>query len=142
MQGPQAWLAYLRSFEEAGPANGLSLKVIFHHAAPLARHQKSLEWAEVAIRAAELDSRRGSDTEREESLLKAMTLRSWFISQMGSRRPVGPRPILSASKQGTPSEPAKPQLRAAVQGSIRQSGRSPDRQAAALLRRRPPQAQG
>ena len=88
MQGPEAWLAYLRSVEEAGPANGLSLKVIF----PLARHQKSLEWAEVAIRAAELDSRRGSDTEREESLLNAMTLRSWFISQMGSRRPVGRAP--------------------------------------------------
>ena len=85
MQGPLAWLAYLRNFEETGRANGLSLQVIFHHAAPLAKHQRSLDWAEVAIRAAELDSNSGSDTEREESLLSAMTLRSWFISQMGSR---------------------------------------------------------
>ena len=85
MQGPEAWLAYLHSFEESGRANGLSSQVIFHHAAPLAKHQRSLEWAEVAIRAAELASHGGSDTEREESLLNAMTLRSWFISQMGSR---------------------------------------------------------
>ena len=82
---PEAWLAYLHPFEGGEPITGLSMQVIFHHAAPLAKKQASLGWAEVAIRAAELEARNGNHIEREESLLNAMNLRSWFISKMGSR---------------------------------------------------------
>jgi hypothetical protein len=61
------------------------MQVIFQYAAPLAEKGESLEWAEVAVRAAELDASRNTGTVREEALLDAMRLRSWFICRHGSR---------------------------------------------------------
>jgi hypothetical protein len=84
-EGPQAWLAYLRPFEEGESTSVLSMLLIYPHAAGLAKDQGSLEWAEVAVRAAELDARNHSGTEREDALLRAMRLRAWFISKLGSR---------------------------------------------------------
>jgi hypothetical protein len=84
-KGPEAWCAYLRPFEEGQPLTGLNMQVIFHYAAPLATNQESLDWGEVAIRAAELEALNRSRTDREDALLRAMQLRSWFIAKMGSR---------------------------------------------------------
>ena len=84
-KGPEAWRAYLRPFEEGQPLTGLSMQVIFHYIAPSATDQGSLDWAEVAIRAAELEALNSSGTEREDALLRAMKLRSRFIAKMGSR---------------------------------------------------------
>jgi hypothetical protein len=84
-KGPEAWREYLRPFEEGQPLTGLSMLVIFQYAAPLAKDQDSLDWGEVAIRAAELEALNRSGTEREDALLRAMQLRSWFIAKMGSR---------------------------------------------------------
>ena len=84
-KGPEAWRAYLRPFEEGQPLTDLNMLVIFHYVAPLAKHQGSLDWAEVAVRAAELQGLNRSGTEREDALQWAMRLRSWFIVKMGSR---------------------------------------------------------
>ena len=84
-EGPEAWRAYLRPLEEGKPITGLSMLVIYHYAAVLAKKQGSLDWAEVAVRAAEVEARNRSGVEREDALLWAMQLRSWFISKMGSR---------------------------------------------------------
>jgi hypothetical protein len=84
-EGPEAWRAYLRPFEEGQPLTGPSMQVIFHYAAPLAKDQGSLDWAEVAVRSSELEALNCSGTERENALLRAMRLRSWFIAKMGSR---------------------------------------------------------
>jgi len=84
-EGPEAWRAYLRPFEEGQTLTGLSMQVIFHYAAPLAKDQGSLDWAEVAVRSCELEALNCSGTERENALLRAMQLRSWFITKMGSR---------------------------------------------------------
>jgi len=84
-EGPEAWRAYLRPLEEGKPITGLSMLVIYPYAANLAKKQGSLDWAEVAVRAAEVEARNRSGVEREDALLWAMQLRSWFISKMGSR---------------------------------------------------------
>ena len=84
-KGPEAWLAYLRPFEEGEALTGLSMEVIFHYAAPSVKDQSTLDWGEVAIRAAELEARNSTGTQREDVLLRAMQLRSWFIAKMGSR---------------------------------------------------------
>ena len=84
-KGPEAWRAYLRPFEEGETLTGLSMLVIFPYAASLARDQLSLEWAEIAVRAAELEATNRGAVEREDALLSAMRLRAWFISKMGSR---------------------------------------------------------
>lgn len=84
-EGPEAWRAYLHPFEEGIPLTGLSMQVIFHHTAPLAKNKESLDWAEVAVRAADLEALNCSGTERENAQLRAMRLRSWFIAKMGSR---------------------------------------------------------
>lgn len=102
-KGPEAWRAYLRPLEEGQPLTGLSMQVIFHYAAPVAKDQGSLDWAEVAIRAAELEARNRSRTEREDALLRAMRLRSWFIAKMGSRpnhRVLGKEIILHWAMEG------------------------------------------
>ena len=83
-EGPEAWRAYLRPLEEGKPITGLSMLVIYHYAAVLAKKQGSLDWAEVAVRAAELEARNCSGASRENALLWAMQLRSWFIAKMGS----------------------------------------------------------
>jgi hypothetical protein len=84
-KGPEVWRAYLRPFEEGQPLTGLNMLVIFHYVAPLAKDQGSLDWAEVAVRAAELQGLNRGGTEREDALEWAMRLRSWFIAKMGSR---------------------------------------------------------
>ena len=85
-KGPEAWSAYLHRFEDDPQlTSGLSMLVIFHYVAPLAKNQKSLDWGEVAVRAAELEARNCSGVERENALLWAMKLRSWFICNIGSR---------------------------------------------------------
>ncbi len=82
---PEAWLAYLRHHNNEESTAGLSTDVIFHHASVLAKSQSSLAWARVAIEAVELSAERSSGVEREAELLRAMRLRSWFISKVGSR---------------------------------------------------------
>jgi len=85
-KGPEAWNAYLRPFEDDPQlTSGLSMLVIFHYVAPLAKKQSSLDWGEVAVRAAELEARNCGGVERENALLWAMNLRSWFICRNGSR---------------------------------------------------------
>jgi hypothetical protein len=84
-KGPEEWRAYLRPLEAGEPMTALSMLVVYPYAAGLAREQISLDWAEVAVRAAELEARNQSGVERENALLWAMQLRSWFISKMGSR---------------------------------------------------------
>ncbi|UWZ82489.1 hypothetical protein [Occallatibacter riparius] len=85
-KGPEAWSAYLRRFEDDPQLTSrLSMQVIFHYAAPLAKDRESLDWGEVAVRAAELEARNCSGVEHENALLWAMNLRSWFICKMGSR---------------------------------------------------------
>jgi len=83
-KGPEAWREYLRPFEEGAPLTGLSMQVIFQYAARLANDQ-NLDWAEVAVRAAELEARNCTGSERENALLWAMNLRSRFICKMGTR---------------------------------------------------------
>jgi hypothetical protein len=82
---PEAWLSYIRHQDRDNTAAGLSMDVIYSHAAVLAKKQHSLEWARVAIEAAELWAHRTVGVERESALLRAMKLRSWFVSKMGSR---------------------------------------------------------
>jgi hypothetical protein len=85
-KGPEAWSSYLHRFEDDPQlTSGLSMQVIFHHVAPLATRQDSLDWGEVAVRAAELEARNCCGVERENALLWAMNLRSWFICRKGSR---------------------------------------------------------
>jgi len=84
-EGPKAWRAYLDPFEDGNTTPGLSMLVIFHYVAPLAKKQGSLDWAEVAVRAAELEARRSGGIESENARFWAMQLRSWFIGKMGSR---------------------------------------------------------
>ena len=83
-QSPEAWLAYLRRYEDRVDT-GLSMQVIFDYAVRLAKEHESLEWAEVAVRAAELAASQDCGVEREQDLQRAMRLRTWFISRMGSR---------------------------------------------------------
>src|SRR5580692_5286750 len=79
---PEVWLAYLRPFEEGQALTGLNMQVIFHYTAPKATKQESLGWAEVAVRAAELEALDSSDPVRENAMVRAMRLRSWFIARM------------------------------------------------------------
>ena len=84
-KGPEAWRGYLHPFEDGKTIPGLSMLVIFHYVAPLAKEQGSLDWAEVAVRAVELEARMSSGIESENARFWAMRLRSWFIAKMGSR---------------------------------------------------------
>jgi len=85
-KAPEAWSAYLRRFEDDPQLeSGLSMQVIFHHVAPIAKDQESLEWGEIAVRAAELEARTFDPIVREFWQQHAMGLRAWFISEMGSR---------------------------------------------------------
>jgi hypothetical protein len=89
-KGPEAWRAYLRPFEDGETITGLSMHLIYDYAVGLAMRQGSLDWAEVAIRAAALEasnynaSVRQKEIVREDAQVRAMGLRAWFISQMGS----------------------------------------------------------
>jgi hypothetical protein len=50
-----------------------------------ARSEQSLEWAGIAVRAAALHALEGGGEQRAATLWKAMALRAWFISKMGSQ---------------------------------------------------------
>ena len=84
-EGPRAWLTFLRPFEKGEAISPLSMLIIHPFAAARAKEQNSLDWAGVAVRAAELEARNQSGIPREDALLSAMRLRSWFIAKMGSR---------------------------------------------------------
>ncbi|HEX6772982.1 MAG TPA: hypothetical protein VF126_13195 [Acidobacteriaceae bacterium] len=78
-QPPNVWLDYIRQCEAGKQTPGLSFDLIIHYAVPRAEKEASLDWAEVAIRAAELASVAWTDGLRE-----AMRIRAQFISKMGS----------------------------------------------------------
>ncbi len=84
---PARWLDAMKPFEEGllRPERN-SMLAIYEVAALSAEEDRSLEWAEVAVRAADLDVREASnEAEREGSLLRAMRLRCLFISAVGAR---------------------------------------------------------
>jgi hypothetical protein len=84
-QGPE-WLgAYLRQFEEGKPIPH-SMIGIEAGAASRARSLKNLQWADIAVRAAALHALESEGEQRAAALWKAMAIRAWFISEMGSRR--------------------------------------------------------
>src|SRR5215472_7087441 len=86
-KGPEAFSAYLRRFEDDPQLrSGLSMLVIYGHSAYLAKKQSNQDWAEIAVRAAELEALTSTnEIGRQDSRWMAMQLRSWFISKMGSR---------------------------------------------------------
>ena len=80
------WLsAYLREFEAGAPFPSNTMLGIFEGAAGRARLENSLEWAGIALRAAELWALEDGGVCRHSALLKAMQHRAGFISRMGSR---------------------------------------------------------
>lgn len=82
-RGPQ-WLdQYLRKFELGELALNNCLIGILDGAASQAYRLSSIEWAGIAIRAAELMAE--NETDREFALQRAMRIRASFISKMGSR---------------------------------------------------------
>jgi hypothetical protein len=84
---PQAWLTYIRGIEQGNTAPDISMLVVFGFAAPRAKEQLSLDWAEVAVRAAELEARASGGVERNNAEADAMRLRTWFICRLGPRDP-------------------------------------------------------
>jgi len=88
-KSPETWLAYLHEIEESEQALALSPRIIWGYSAGLAKELSSLEWAEVAIRAIQIDAAKGRDKLQgdilyEDGVADGMALRSWFISRMGS----------------------------------------------------------
>jgi len=82
-KGPE-WLGtYLRQFEEGKPLPH-SMLGIEAGALSRARSDESLEWAGIAVRAAALHAHENGGEHRASSLRKAMALRAWFISRLGS----------------------------------------------------------
>ena len=91
-KGPEVWKEYLEPFEQNNAlVSELSMLVIYERAAVRAKKECSLDWAEVAIRAMELNAlhHAGSGQQnkiaRNDAMSSAMQLRIWFISQIGSR---------------------------------------------------------
>jgi hypothetical protein len=83
-RGP-AWLdGYLRSYEEGRSIPLNRMIGIISAASSKAFHEQSLEWAGIALRAADLMASERPEN-REPAFLKAMRLRAWFIVRMGSR---------------------------------------------------------
>lgn len=82
-KGP-AWLdEYLRGFEAGAPAPH-SMIGIEAGALSRARTEKSLEWASIAVRAADLHALENGGEHKPAAQWRAMALRAWFISKMGS----------------------------------------------------------
>ena len=84
-KGPEEWDAYLRPIEAETASAGLSMQIAFDHAAKLARDHSSLEWAGIALRAADLEKKQSSPVVREWVDCKAMMLRAKLIAAMGSQ---------------------------------------------------------
>lgn len=83
-KGPKAWLAYLGQAERSGREPGVSLRIIWGHSARLAKELTSLEWAEVAVRAAELDAdltkgKPQADILHDDAVADGMALRTWLF---------------------------------------------------------------
>src|SRR5579884_1494183 len=83
-RGPQWLNEYLRLFEEGKPAAPPMIG-IEAGAMSRARTESSLEWADIAVRAAALRSLENGGEHRDSALTKAMELRAWFIGRMGVR---------------------------------------------------------
>jgi hypothetical protein len=84
-QGTQ-WLdSYLRQFEEGKEKLSNNMLGIYEGASSHARAKNSLEWARIAVRAAELYALEESGKHREYALQKVMKFRAAFIAKMGSR---------------------------------------------------------
>jgi len=85
-QGPPALDAYLRQFEERIDKLSINHMLgIFEGAAGRARVENDLEWAGIAVRAAELYALEECGKHREHALRKVMQFRAAFIVRMGSR---------------------------------------------------------
>ena len=84
-KGPEEWDSYLRPIEAERASAGLSMQIAFDHAAKLARDQSSLEWAGIALRAADLEKKHSLTVVRESIDCKAMMLRAKLIAATGSR---------------------------------------------------------
>jgi len=89
-KSPEIWLAYLSEIEESEQELALSPRIIWGYSAGLAKELSSLEWAEVAIRAIQIDAAKSRDKPQgdilyEDGVADGMALHSWFISRMGSR---------------------------------------------------------
>jgi hypothetical protein len=83
-RGPE-WLdGYLRPYEAGNPLPLNAMMGIVSVAVFKAFHDASLEWAGIALRAADLMASECPEY-REPALLRAMRLRAWFIVRMGSR---------------------------------------------------------
>jgi hypothetical protein len=83
-RGP-AWLdGYLRQYEEGRPIPQNRMMGIVSAASSMAFREESLDWAGIALRAADLMASERQEN-REPAFLKAMRLRAWFIVRMGSR---------------------------------------------------------
>ncbi len=83
-KGPE-WLgAYLSPFE-AGHISPHSMAGIEAGATSKARTQKSLPWADIAVRAAALHAAEDSGRHRTAVLMKAMALRAEFIAREGAK---------------------------------------------------------
>jgi hypothetical protein len=85
-QGPR-WLdAHLRQFEKRKDKLSINQMLgIFEGAAGRSRLEDDLEWAGIAVRAAELYALGECGKHREHALRKAMQFRAAFIVRMGSR---------------------------------------------------------
>ena len=124
-KSPKAWLDYVRQAEESEQEPGVSLRVIWGHSARLAKELTSLEWAEVAIHAAELDAHRSKSGPQgeilhEDAVADAMALRTWFISKMGSRdgHPIlDKHRVLNWIKDGLPTSSSQYKESVAAVGS-------------------------
>jgi hypothetical protein len=64
-KGPEEWDAYLRPIEAETASAGLSMQIAFDHAPKLARDHSSLEWAGIALRAADIEKKHSSAVVRE-----------------------------------------------------------------------------
>ena len=83
-EGPE-WLdSYLRQVAE-GKITPHAMLGIQAGATSRAHTEDSLQWAAIAVRAAHLHALQDGGEHRASALLKAMLLRAWFISRMGSK---------------------------------------------------------
>jgi hypothetical protein len=64
-KGPEERDAYLRPIEAETASAGLSMQIAFDHAPKLARDHSSLEWAGIALRAADIEKKHSSAVVRE-----------------------------------------------------------------------------
>lgn len=81
--GPAGLDGWLRQFEDGTVSPDSRMDGVSEVATRLAREHSSLEWADIAIRAANLWAKIDA-VAREQAFQRAMLLRAWFISKMGA----------------------------------------------------------